>query len=257
VANQEAAKAFITRASRGIGAKTAEAFAHLGFDVAVGYETRQKLAEEVVATVIDTGRNAISVGGDITVPEVRQRIVDEVSEWAPILRALILNAAGGMEPKRADDPDYPLAINHDSSLALIDGLTVNLAQLNADVVYVQSYAGHLHGEIEIPSEKYSQRVAGPKNEAEKALREIMSDLDDLGIRFQVVTGGIVGDTTVGKVSLRDEELATKQRELDNVVTASEMGWRIAAAVVNPLNKTGNTEVVGANLNILREELKGK
>jgi hypothetical protein len=36
-----------------------------------------------------------------------------------------------------------------------------------------------------------------------------------------------------------------------------MGWRIAAAVVNPLNKTGNTEVVGANLNILREELKGK
>lgn len=249
----EVPKAFITGASRGIGAKTAEALAHLGWDVAVGYETRQKLADGVVANVKDIGRDGIAVGGDITVPESRARIIAEVSEWAPELGALVLNAAGGMEPKRAEDPDYPMAINRDAQVALVEGFMPSLKG-HGDIVYVQSYVGSLHGQIEAPSEIYSQRVAGPKNTGEKALRDLVPELTGLGIRFQVLTGGIVEGTTVGDVTIkRTPEVAEPQRKIGNIVAVSEMGWRIAATIVNQHHESGNTEVVGAKLEKHLEE----
>lgn len=243
----ETPKAFVTGASRGIGAKTAEALAHMGWDIAVGYETRQKLADGVVATVQNIGRDAIAIGGDITIPEVRSRIIDEVSEWAPYLGALVLNAAGGMEPKRADDTNYPMAINRDAQVALARGFMPNLAD-GGNVVYVQSYVGSLHGQIEPPSELYGQRVAGPKNAGESALRELIPELAENGIRLLVTTGGIVEGTTVGDVTIkRTPEVAEPQRKLGNIVTVSEMGWRIAAAIVNPHHKSGHVEIVGAKL----------
>lgn len=246
MSHAEAPKAFITGASRGIGAETAKALAHRGWDVAIGYETRQKLADNVVGALREIGRDSIAVGGDITVPETRARIIAEVAEWAPKLGFLGLNAAGGMEPKRADDPDYPMVINRDASVALVEGFMPNLAE-GGNVVYVQSYVGSLHGQIEPPSELYSQRVAGPKNAAERALKELIPKLSEHGIRLLVVTGGIVEDTTVGRASLRDEELERSQRAIGNVVTADDMAREIAEAIMNPRLESGEVIVVGAEL----------
>jgi 3-oxoacyl-[acyl-carrier protein] reductase len=242
----EALKAYITGASRGIGEETAETLAARGWDVAIGYHNSERKARAIVARLDKMGSNAVAIGGDLTSLANRARIIAEVSEWAPRLGALVLNAAGGMEEEKADDPYYPLAINRDAPVALAKGLMPNLKN-GGKAVYLQSFAGSLHGQIESPSETYNERVAGPKRAGEDALRELIPELEENGSGLVVVTGGIVEGTAVGRMYLGDEKTAETHRRIDNVVRKSAMAEAVADAITNPVWRSGDVIVVGAPL----------
>jgi hypothetical protein len=64
----------------------------------------------------------------------------------------------------------------------------------------------------------------------------------------VVTGGLVTGTFVGDYAVsKYPEFVEAQKAIGNVVSAREMGARIAQMVMNPSITNGHTEVVGAPL----------
>ena len=58
--------AFITGASRGIGASTALYFAKCGYDVAINYLNSKDQAEKIVSQIKALGQNAIALCGDVS-----------------------------------------------------------------------------------------------------------------------------------------------------------------------------------------------
>jgi 3-oxoacyl-[acyl-carrier protein] reductase len=61
--------ALMTGGSRGIGRAIANALADADADVAVNYKENKSAAEEVVAAITKSGRRAIAIGADVSVPQ--------------------------------------------------------------------------------------------------------------------------------------------------------------------------------------------
>jgi 3-oxoacyl-[acyl-carrier protein] reductase len=144
-------KAFVTGASRGIGAEAAKALAEGGWDVAIGVREKEPRAKKVADYIKSLGVSTKIIKGDITIRTDRARITDEVSEWAGDLDGLVLNAAGGLE--RDAEPGYALAINRDAQVALARGFKPVLTP-GAAVVYTTSHWAHLYGQVELPPFDY-------------------------------------------------------------------------------------------------------
>ncbi len=70
--------ALITGASRGIGAATASVLAGQGFRVVVNHRASARQAEEVVATIVAAGGEAVAMKADVTVPGDVTAMVDEI-----------------------------------------------------------------------------------------------------------------------------------------------------------------------------------
>ena len=84
---------FITGASRGIGAATAELFAEQGAQVVVNYREDRAGAEEVAATIMAAGGQALVMQGDVgSEDDVRRMMAAVADQWGPV-RVLVHNAS--------------------------------------------------------------------------------------------------------------------------------------------------------------------
>src|SRR2546428_3288944 len=70
--------AIVTGASKGIGSGIATALAAAGARVAVNYSSDRKGAERVAQAIIDSGREAIAVGADVSNTADVARLFKEV-----------------------------------------------------------------------------------------------------------------------------------------------------------------------------------
>ena len=84
--------ALITGASRGLGKAMAIAFAGEGAAVAVGYNASADGAADTVRTIRDAGGDAEAFQGDITQPEIVDRLVSDVVERFGGIDILVNNA---------------------------------------------------------------------------------------------------------------------------------------------------------------------
>ncbi len=140
--------ALITGGSRGIGAATTLALAKQGYDVFITYRNKNTRANEVVAAATQYNVRAQFLACDITQQEQVAQLYETLSAWSQgRLDLLILNASGGLERELlAADPDYPMHINRDAQLFLVDG-ALSLMSHGGSIVFVTSHWAHLYGQV--------------------------------------------------------------------------------------------------------------
>jgi NAD(P)-dependent dehydrogenase (short-subunit alcohol dehydrogenase family) len=239
--------ALVTGGSRGVGAATCLALANRGFDVVLTYRNKASRASAVASEVGAVGKQALPVQTDITQPDELNRLHGAVEQWAGGLDALVLNASGGLERDLLEkDPNYPMRINHDAQIAVLEAMTP-LFRPKCTVVFVTSHWAHLYpAAVQMPE---YEPVARSKHAGERALRNRIGDLAGRGARLVVVTGDMVEGTITAKLLERASPgLTSARRELiQELPSTADMAQAIAMAVTDVSVESGATVVVGGDL----------
>ena len=84
--------ALVTGASSGIGLAVAKGLARAGARVAVNFHSDRESGEAVVREIVDSGGEAIAVGGDVSEEADVERVVAETVEAFGTLHILVANA---------------------------------------------------------------------------------------------------------------------------------------------------------------------
>lgn len=108
-------RAFITGASRGIGAAIARRLAAEGADIAMTYARSPDLAQALITEIQQQGRRAIAIPADNSDTAALKSAVDQAARVLGGLDILINNAGiwrgGALEELTPEDIDVTLAVN--------------------------------------------------------------------------------------------------------------------------------------------------
>lgn len=239
--------ALITGGSRGIGAATALALAARGYDVALTYRNKAARAERVADEARARGVDALTIGGDMTQPDDLARLLDTLRAWRGALDALILNASGGLERDAlADDPGYPMRINRDAQVALVEG-ALPLMRAGGAIVLVTSHWAVLYGRA--PQLPAYEEVARSKHAGEEALRARQEMFTARGVRLAIVSGDVIEGTVTPRLLERMTPGLTAQRRetVGDLPSVEQMGEAIVEAATDPALPSGSLVVVGGSL----------
>jgi len=181
----------VTGASRGIGAEIARTLGREGAIIIGPHRDpgKQRRADSVIAEVQAFGGEMVAPACDITNPDDRQKLFDEVQQKYGRVDILIHNAAGGME--RDAEYDYAKKINSDAKLAL-NTLFLPIMPKGGKIIDITSLWSVKYGRVEqLPS---YEPVARTKHLAEIWLKQSVSQFERLGITLGFVCGHMVEDT---------------------------------------------------------------
>jgi NAD(P)-dependent dehydrogenase (short-subunit alcohol dehydrogenase family) len=246
--------ALVTGGSRGIGAATVLALAARGYDVALTYRNKGARADRVAAQARARGVDALAIGGDMTQADDLARLLTELRAWRGALDALILNASGGLEREAlARDPNYPMHINCEAQVALVEG-ALPLMRAGSVIVLVTSHWAVLYGRTQqLPA---YEEVARSKHAGEQALRARMPQFAAQGVRLAFVTGDVIEGTVTPRLLERvTPGLAAQRRErAGDLPTVEQMGEAIADAATDGALPSGSLVVVGRSLESMLAEI---
>ena len=242
--------ALVTGGSRGVGAATARELAEVGYDVVLTYRNKVARAEQVASAIAARGQRALPLQCDITQAADRERLVAALRAWTDHLDLLVLNASGGLERDLlAADPEYPLRINREAQVALLDAV-LPLLRVGATVVFVTSHWAHRYGRVaQFPA---YEPIAASKHAGEAALRARAATLAAEGVRLLVVAGDLIAGTITAKLLERAAPglAAGRRGEVGPLPTPADLGVAIVAAATDPTLPSGHTIVVGGSLDSL-------
>src|SRR5207248_7656584 len=116
-------------------------------DVVITYRNKGARAAKIADEAVQYGVHTLSVACDITQALDIERLFSELHNWKGHLDLLVLNAAGGLERELvAADPKYPMRMNRDAQLALVDG-ALPLMSEGGVIIFVTSHWAHMHGKV--------------------------------------------------------------------------------------------------------------
>ncbi|MBQ3181547.1 MAG: 3-oxoacyl-ACP reductase FabG, partial [Clostridia bacterium] len=201
--------AFITGASRGIGAATALYFAKCGYDVAVNYLKNKECAESVVTQIKALGKNAITLQGDISDKAKVKEMIYECNKCLGTISVLV-NNAGIAEQKvfcDIEESDFKkmFSVNVDGVYNTIhEVLPQMIHEKRGSIVNVSSMWGVRGASCEVHYSAAKSAVIG----LTKALSQ---ELAPSNIRVNCVAPGLI-DTDMNK-NLTQEELEAVIEEI--------------------------------------------
>lgn len=202
----------ITGASRGVGAAASKFAAEAGADVVINYRSKERRAQVVADTVTATGRKAVLAQADLTNEDDVSAMFATAKDALGQLDVLVLNASGGLEK---DVPaDYSMMLNRDAQVNTARA-GLELMTPGGVIVFVTSHLAHFHGTKPV-MESY-ETVAEGKKAGELALRAMMPEMAEKGVRFAVVSGDLIDGTITPKLLDRMTPGVIDQRR-------EEAGW---------------------------------
>ena len=234
--------AFVTGASRGIGASVARQLAAAGADVAINYRSKAPRAQQVADEVVASGRRALLLQGDITSgADIRSMFHQIESEWRR-LDILVLNASGGLEKDK--DPGYAMRLNMTAQVDLVRG-GLPLMLRGGRIVFVTSHLAHFYGTK--PVYDSYEPVAASKKAGEEALRKMIPELTGPGIRLVVVSGDLIEGTITPKLLQRQSRglIASRRQEAGSLPNVEDFAAAIVRAAADDSYATGETIYVGS------------
>ncbi|WP_026554804.1 SDR family oxidoreductase [Arthrobacter sp. 35W] len=236
----EGKTAIVTGSSRGIGAEVAKNLAAEGAAIVVNYRQKAPRANKVVAEIEAAGGRAVAVGADLTTQEGVQSLVSAAMENFGSLDVLVLNASGGMESGMEED--YALKLNRDAQVNMLNS-ALPLMPEGSRVVFVTSHQAHFVDTAETMAEYLP--VAKSKRAGEDALRALIPNLADHGIKLVVVSGDMIEGTVTATLLDRANPGAIEARraEAGKLYSVVEFGAEVAAMATADV-ESGHTEYVG-------------
>ncbi|AQA26085.1 KR domain protein [Rhodococcus sp. MTM3W5.2] len=229
----------VTGASRGIGAETGRALGVGGDHVIINYREKLKRAQAVADSITQAGGTASVAGADISDEVAANGLITEVAEEFGRVDVLVLNASGGLE--LGAEPDYPMKINRDAQLRLVQ-LALPLMPSGSRIVFVTSHQAHFHGRKPVPAE-YAP-IAESKRAGEDALRNMIPQLSDHGITLTVVSGDMIDGTIIVRLLERRNSDAVEARRDQGPLPTVEEFARAVADATRSNDATGHTVYVG-------------
>lgn len=224
-------RALVTGSSRGIGADTVGYLAEAGARVVVNFRNKEKRALQLVEKLEASGATAIAVGADLTDASSVAAMFETIREQWGGLDILVLNASGGMESGMGED--YALRLNRDAQVNLVTAALPLLAR-GSRVVFVTSHQAHFIRTV--PTMPEYEPVALSKRAGEDALREMIPQLDELGIEFVVVSGDMIEGTITATLLERANPgaISARKEAAGRLYNVAEFAAEVARAVVEPV-----------------------
>ncbi|BBX36571.1 short chain dehydrogenase [Mycolicibacterium mageritense DSM 44476 = CIP 104973] len=234
--------ALVTGASRGIGAEVAAQLGAAGVHVVVNYREKVKRANAIVDAITAAGGQGSVAGADLSDPVATAGLIDQLRDSFGRLDVLVLNASGGLE--RGADADYPMRINRDAQVRLVE-LALPLLSRGGRIVFVTSHQAHFHGQQPVPQDYLP--IAASKRAGEDALRAMQPRFDELGISFVVVSGDMIDGTIIVRLLARRDPEAVSARTIHGELpTIEEFARAIVTAALDPTRSTDTVYVGGAD-----------
>jgi NAD(P)-dependent dehydrogenase (short-subunit alcohol dehydrogenase family) len=233
-------RVLVTGSSRGIGADTVSYFADAGARVAINFRNKEARALKLAAKIQDAGGDAITVGADLTDPASVAQLFERIQSEFGGLDVLVLNASGGMEGGMA--ADYAMTLNRDAQLNVLTNAVPLLAP-GSRVVFVTSHQAHFIHTTETMPEYVP--VALSKRAGEDALRALISELDEKGIDFVVVSGDMIEGTITATLLERANPgaISSRKESAGRLYNVGEFAAEVALAAVEPIPEN-HTRYVG-------------
>jgi 3-oxoacyl-[acyl-carrier protein] reductase len=199
--------AFVTGASRGIGAATARLFAEEGADVLIGYHRSRLAAERTAEEVRKASRRAWLVELDVSDPESVASAMEEATRLVPAINVAVLcagtNRISPLLETTVAEWDEVLGVNLNGTFYVLRAVAPILREPGA-IVTVSSVAGHTGAAHHA---HYAAAKAGIVNLTKSAAKALAP-----GIRVNCVAPGLT-DTEMGKQAIGQQDQDYLKRKL--------------------------------------------
>jgi 3-oxoacyl-[acyl-carrier protein] reductase len=199
--------AFITGASRGIGAATARLFAEEGADVVIGYHRNRTAAERTAEEVQRVSRRAWLVELDVGDPASITSAMEEVKRYVPAIDVAVLcagtNTIRPLLEMGEEEWDEVVRVNLSGPFYVLRAVAPWLRDSGA-IVTVSSVAGHTGAAHHA---HYAAAKAGVVNLTKSAAKALAPR-----IRVNCVAPGLT-DTEMGKQAIGEQDDDYLKRKL--------------------------------------------
>ena len=235
----------LTGGSRGIGRACALMMGKAGADMAISYLKNAKSADNVVNDLIDGGRKAVALFGDLSREETAELIFTQCREQLSPPSVIVINAGiwkrAPIETITAEQLQETLAINLSSVFYMCRVAASQMIKKgNGNIILISSTAGQR-------GEAFYSHYAATKGALIALAKSLAAELGPRGIRTNVVAPGWV-DTDMCTGILDDP--VKRQKIIDGIplrrVASPE---DIAGAVLflaSDLSRHINGEVINVN-----------
>ena len=218
--------ALVVGATGGIGSAVCRQLARDGFDVAVSYHTSSEKAENLKTQIEKIGQKAYLIKGDITDPDSCEQIVASALRYLGSISTFVNCTTPPVANISFQDMEWSnfnthFEMNVKSNFYLLKCLIPHfLEKKRANFITISTQY------TDDPRPKLSGYISA-KSAMEGFMRSLVTELSPLGIRFNMVSAGMVNTDLIADVPVKARLITEAQTPLKRLGSAEDVASAIS------------------------------